>query len=296
MDNITRREALKRMGTSILGLAMAGSIPAIAKVPQAPRKDGKDSFAALAKTNPYPVVYEGPDVVFRKLADHLWIGNGYLVYNESVYIVEGEKRALLIDTGTTMDNLDKIVASITDKPVTVVLTHVHPDHSGSVKWFDEIWMNEADTVNVARSMPNYQGKVHYMKNHQIFDLGGRKIEVFFAPGHTPGSTLFIDEANHFGISGDAFGSTNLLMTMDHQTFLDTAEATLKMMLKKKIYYMLPGHYDGTNAETTKRVYDLTVIAKNVRDGIWKGEKANGGNNGLNRILTYEGVRYNYHED
>ena len=129
MDNITRREALKRMGTSILGLAMAGSIPAIAKVPQAPRKDGKDSFAALAKTNPYPVVYEGPDVVFRKLADHLWIGNGYLVYNESVYIVEGEKKALLIDTGMTRPDARTIAESLTALPLMLLNTHADPDPS-----------------------------------------------------------------------------------------------------------------------------------------------------------------------
>ena len=78
------------------------------------------------------VVYQDDEVVFRQLDEHTWIGNGHRVYNESLYIVEGNERALLIDVGTYIPDLDKIVAKITSKPVTMMLTHAHGDHVGGV--------------------------------------------------------------------------------------------------------------------------------------------------------------------
>jgi glyoxylase-like metal-dependent hydrolase (beta-lactamase superfamily II) len=291
-ENITRRSALKRMATVAAGTAVLSQVPALASVLSSKPEDSQPQdgpTVSTLKMEDFPLVYEGPDVVFHKLNDHLWIGNGHLMYNESVYLVEGEKSALLIDTGTRIENLNGIVAQFTDKPIDVALTHTHGDHAGSVGCFDHIWMTQAEGISVPRG---YKGKVSYMANHQKFDLGGRTLEVFYAPGHTTDSVLFIDETNHIGISGDAFGSTNLLMNCTLSTFIKSARETLDMMYEKKIYYMLPGHFDGTNAETTKRVYDLLNIAQGVLDGKLVGEPARGN---LNRIYTYQGVRFNYND-
>jgi len=291
-ENITRRSALKRMATVAAGTAVLSQVPTLASVLSSKPEDSQPQdgpTVSTLKMEDFPLVYEGPDVVFHKLNDHLWIGNGHLMYNESVYLVEGEKSALLIDTGTRIENLNGIVAQFTDKPIDVALTHTHGDHAGSVGCFDHIWMTQAEGISVPRG---YKGKVSYMANHQKFDLGGRTLEVFYAPGHTTDSVLFIDEANHIGISGDAFGSTNLLMNCTLSTFIKSARETLDMMYEKKIYYMLPGHFDGTNAETTKRVYDLLNIAQGVLDGKLVGEPARGN---LNRIYTYQGVRFNYND-
>ena len=139
------------------------------------------------------VVYQGEDVTFRQIDAHTWEGNGKMMANETLYIVEGEERALLIDAGTNIKDLDKIVAGITSKPVTLVATHVHPDHTGaSVNYFKEIYINAADMVNVKEMMGDYKGEIKYLSDGEVIDLGGREIEVIFTPGHTPGSTTFID--------------------------------------------------------------------------------------------------------
>mgnify|MGYP001355224843 CR=1 FL=1 len=39
---------------------------------------------------------------------------------------------------------------------------------------------------------NYQGIINYFKDGQIIDLGNRQLEVVYTPGHTMGSTTFID--------------------------------------------------------------------------------------------------------
>ena len=293
---------MKRMGAAAAGIAVLGEVPGLAEVlqnsvnvnsDQSPvRQQPVDESKILTIKMPdYPLVYEGPDVVFHKINDHLWIGNGHQMYNESVYIVEGNDKALLIDTGTRIDHLDEIVAGITKKPVTCLLTHLHGDHAGSVQWFKEIWIMKADGVNPPR---NYQGKINYIQNHQIFDLGGRKIEALYTPGHTADSVTFLDEQNHIAISGDAFGSTNLLMTCTLSTFINTAKEMLNVMNTKQIYYMLPGHFDGENAETSKRVFDLLTIAEGVLAGKIEGEKSSSGM-GLNRRVTWQGVRFNYND-
>lgn len=90
------------------------------------------------------VVYEDDAVVFRQIDEHTWIGNGHLCYNESLYLVEGSERAALIDAGTRIPDLDKIVAKITSKPVMLLLTHGHGDHVGGAGPFPEVYICEAD--------------------------------------------------------------------------------------------------------------------------------------------------------
>ena len=64
----------------------------------------------------------------------------------TMYLVEGDTAALLIDTGTKCRDLDKIAAKLTDKPLRVALTHCHYDHSGGVHYFPEVYMHPADTL------------------------------------------------------------------------------------------------------------------------------------------------------
>lgn len=114
MENgITRRSAIKRMGAAVAGAAVLGTMPSFAReamglesVPQ-DSKPSDDPNASTLKMD-YKLVYEGPDVVFHQINDHLWVGNGHRTYNESVYIVEGQEKALLVDTGTRMDHLDEM--------------------------------------------------------------------------------------------------------------------------------------------------------------------------------------------
>ena len=87
-------------------------------------------------------------------------------------------------------------------------------------------------------MPDYKGKVKYLKDGEIIDLGGRKLEVVFTPAHTPGSTTFIDKEAGYGFSGDSFGSGNLLLTLDFSTLIATCEKTSAIMEKYGIKYLL----------------------------------------------------------
>ena len=242
-----------------------------------------------------PVVYQDDDVVFRKIDDHTWEGNGHLCYNESIYLVEGSTKALLIDVGTKIPNLDKIVASLTDKEIILVATHVHPDHTGSaVNLFDEIWINAGDYPSVATQMKGFKGKISFLQDGQVFDLGGREIEVIFTPGHTPGSTSFFDKAAGYGFSGDAFGSTNLLLSTNFSTLIATTTRVTEYMEKNGIRFTYSGHYHGDNPETLQRVKDLTRMSREVLSGERQGKK-NLGMMGLNAYVEDFGVTIRYRD-
>ena len=132
------------------------------------------------------VVYEGDDVVFRQIDAHTWEGNGKMMSNETLYIVEGDERALLIDAGTNIKDLDKIVAGITSKPVTLVATHVHPDHTGaSINYFDEIYINAGDMVNVASMMGIYKGKIKYKESPIPKQTKQKEIKISKGRNFTP---------------------------------------------------------------------------------------------------------------
>ena len=257
------------------------------------------SFSIFAQTRAPEiegkVIFKNDDVIFHQLDEHTWVGSGHVMHNESFYLLEGNNGALLIDCGTKIADLDKIVAAITKKPIMLVATHVHPDHVGAATYFPEIYINPADTVNIPKFLANFKGLVKYLKDGEIIDLGGRKIEVLFTPAHTPGSTTYIDESARYGFSGDSFGSGNLLLTGTFKQLIATCEKASAFMEKNEIKYFYPGHFFGKNIETTQRILDLISLSKDVLSGKVKGQENPEAMHGLNLIVSQYGVRINYNE-
>lgn len=213
------------------------------------------------------VVLRTDDVVFRQIDAHTWYGTGHVMANETVYLLEGKKRAMLIDCGTVMHDLDKIVAKLTRKPVSLFLTHARPDHAGmAINYYKDVYLNAADTIGMQEFAPHYQGQMHFLRDGEIIDLGGRKIQVVFTPAHTPGSTTFIDLDRQIGFSGDSFGNGNLLLTGTFPTLRATAEKMAEYMKKHHITQLWNGHYFGGNTESLKRVADEVTISDDALSG------------------------------
>ncbi len=241
----------------------------------------------------YPVVYEGPDVVFRQIDEHLWVGSGNMVASETLYIVEGDTKAVLIDNGTKIPGLDKIVASITDKPVQMVLTHAHGDHAGNSELFDAVWLHKDDEAAFKRMCPNFKGEIHFLADGDKIFLGGRVLDVWHTPGHTYGSITFVDKENHYGFSGDAFGNTNLLLFTECSTMIKTCDQTLERMQDNDIYFFYNGHFHGNDQETTRQIYNLKLICEDLISGKVAGEKPEGSRQ---HLYAREGLRVNYNPE
>ena len=251
---------------------------------------------AYAKQYAETFVYRDADIVFRQIDEHTWEGNGHLVYNESVYVVEGNDKALVIDAGTSMPHLDKAVKALTDKPVMLAVTHGHGDHVGGAVCFPEVWIHPADTTLISGGRRAYQGTIHYLSDGEVIDLGGRQIEVLHTPGHTSGSVTFFDKAKGYGFSGDAFGSTNLLLFGESfKELVATTTRTAEYMQKNGITKLYPGHYGGNNPETLQRVLDEKKMSEEVLSGKRKGTKDPDANNGFNSYIHDYGVYIRYND-
>ncbi len=240
-------------------------------------------------------VFRSDDVVFHEIDEHTWVGTAHVMANESLYLVEGNDKAVLIDAGTRIADLDKAVASITDKPIMLVVTHAHPDHTGSaINYFPELYINPGDADSPF--LADYKGEVRDLSDGEVIDLGGRALEVVFTPAHTPGSTTFLDRDAGYGFSGDSFGSGNLLLFGTFSQLQATCEKMSALMEKYGINVLYPGHYNGRNVETKQRIDDEATISRNVLSGEMQGET--GGRGGLagNLVINAFGVRINYSED
>ena len=116
----------------------------------------------------------------------------------AAFLIIGEKRALLIDTSWGRVKLRPLIAELTDKPVTLVNTHGHTDHVGSNREFDEFYMHPLDIPIMCWKNDNARP----VNEGDEFDLGGRTLEVFHIPGHSPGDIALLDRKNRIIFAGD----------------------------------------------------------------------------------------------
>ncbi|MCD8146012.1 MAG: MBL fold metallo-hydrolase [Clostridiales bacterium] len=161
----------------------------------------------------------------------------YAVCTELCYLVEGDDRAALIDTGSGLGSLRAVVNQLTDKPLIVLLTHGHTDHAmGSGEFTDcDVYLNREDeyvygphgdtafrhdgmklaeegvTVTEEDYIPTAPFSLYKdMKDGDRFDLGGETIEIYSLPGHTKGSVVMLMKNARILLLGDACNAFTFL--------------------------------------------------------------------------------------
>jgi hydroxyacylglutathione hydrolase len=140
--------------------------------------------------------------------------NTYILYDET-----GE--CVIIDPGCyeaeEKKELENFISEKRLKPVKLLLTHAHIDHIlgnnfVTGKYHVKIEMNEHD-VKLMQAAPTY-GEMWgircepspdpdvLLKEGDIVKFGNSKLEIFFTPGHSPGSICFYNSESNFVIGGD----------------------------------------------------------------------------------------------
>lgn len=153
-----------------------------------------------------------------KLTDDTWIIH-FMDGSQNMYLLEGRDKALLLDTGWGAGNLRSYVKGITHKPVMVVNTHGHLDHSGGNGEWEEVWMlpgAETDLCTLDKSpfdlnrlpFPRYQKR--FLSDGQVIDLGGRLITALDISAHSNGSVALLDPKNRLLFVGDELESAQVL--------------------------------------------------------------------------------------
>ncbi len=187
------------------------------------------------------------------------------------YLVVGEDKACVIDTMNGYNDLYEAVRKITDKPITVVNTHGHPDHIFGNVYFREAYLNPAD-LELARSFTESPEYLELLKEHNAvfppfrdiypgdaIDLGGRTLEVFALPGHTPGGILLMLREDRILFTGDSVNH-HLWMQLDGCLPLHefVKELDKVMFLEERADIILHGH---------ARDADDISLLRCLRDGV-----------------------------
>ncbi|QYX57856.1 MBL fold metallo-hydrolase [Roseovarius sp. SCSIO 43702] len=121
------------------------------------------------------------------------------------YLVEGRDAALLFDTGSFMADIVPTVAALTDRPLTVLPSHMHYDHLGNVHRFDRVHLPDLPVLRACevaghvtpteplflgahenRSAPTFP-VARWRPIGDVLDLGGVALHLLHTPGHSPDS-------------------------------------------------------------------------------------------------------------
>lgn len=155
----------------------------------------------------------------------------------SIFLLVGDEKAMVIDTGIGIGDLKGFIRTLTDKPLMVCYTHDHADHVGGASAFDHAYVHPKDMVDFAMGGGiglSVDGRLGYIRwiaerekgvypynleedvtewgpcpafypleDEQVIDLGSRKVTVYACPGHTPGSITLLDEKTRTLFLGDA---------------------------------------------------------------------------------------------
>ena len=184
------------------------------------------------------------------------------------YLLNGSKGSLLIDTGLGIRDIYQEVVKLTDKPVTAAATHIHWDHVGGHKYFPDFCAHEEELHWLAGEFPLsaetiramvvdrcqlpehydvsgyeiFQGKPsRVLKDRDVIDLGGRRIEVLHTPGHSPGHMCFWEEERGWLFTGDLVYKDTLLAyypSTDPEAYLSSLER-IALLPARKVF---PAHH------------------------------------------------------
>ncbi|TEU10910.1 MBL fold metallo-hydrolase [Candidatus Bathyarchaeota archaeon] len=273
-------------------------------------RESWERFEKIETSFPWFEVYELPSEVYALYEPGQ--------FEEVIsYLVQGEERAALVDTGNGIGDIKGLVEELTDLPVTVVNTHAHGDHIGMNHAFEEVAiMDTPFSREVSRQGRSHESMAHFLEEGMVWkplpdgfdpanyhvspfevtrwlrdgdeiDLGGRRLEAIHTPGHSPDSACLLDRGAGLFWTGDIFYNAPLYVYAAN-TDLDQFVESYGKMVDLFPHYdrLLPSHNETwVEKGILRRVLEA---ARSIRAGE-AGEFREGVRNGIPiRRYDYEG--------
>jgi glyoxylase-like metal-dependent hydrolase (beta-lactamase superfamily II) len=227
----------------------------------------------------------------------------------TMYLLEGSRRALLIDTANPakategVNDLKTVVRYLLSHEYdgqprahpldfVVAITHNHPDHIGENARMSDRTIYYPDLDWPAQAPPNYVpireggGATNHGNGMAVsqIDLGDRLISAVAIPPHSTGSTGYLDAENRLFVSGDALGSAWPYVQMGPLTlYAQSAHHVEDVTRPYPELAVLPAHFYQTGAWARGRaplngrpldrqyITDMAALADGVLAGSITGE-------------------------
>lgn len=185
------------------------------------------------------------------------------------YLLCGNGKAILIDTGLGVGDLLGTARQLTRFPIEVLTTHAHWDHIGSHGQFLQIavhpaeldWVSgkfplplEAVKRNLMRQACDFParfdaseyslydaGASRLLHDGEYIEFGGRSVEVLHTPGHSPGHCCFYEADRGYLYAGDLIyrGCLDAFYpTTDPYCFWKSVQKIQRFAVNR----VLPGHH------------------------------------------------------
>ena len=186
------------------------------------------------------------------------------------YLIVGEKRALLFDTGMGISDVKKVVEGLTKLPIIVLNSHTHDDHVGGNWEFDTVYGMDTEFTrkNALGSRDDAQAEItpdqicgalpkgfdaknfatrpwkiaKFIRDGERLDLGGHTIEIIATPGHTPDAISLLDRGNGLLFTGDTYYPAPIWLYRP-ETDLDAYAASIRRLaaLAPQVKLVLGAH-------------------------------------------------------
>jgi len=200
------------------------------------------------------------------------------------YLILGDERAVLLDTGMGIGDIRAEAERLTDLPVTVVNSHSHYDHVGDNHRFDKVraFDDDGEVAQIERGrtrtecerflqpdsypdlrpgfdpyldLPPGFGPTTYeirpsplmrrLRHLETIQLGGRTLTVHHTPGHSPGSICLLDSRDRLLFTGDTFYPGRLYAHFDDSDFdLYVQSVEYLVGLLDQVIHLCPAHNEA----------------------------------------------------
>lgn len=170
-------------------------------------------------------------------------------FNSNVYIV-GKEEIGIIDSGASANYVSHVLDKMKEfklQPENVkklILTHIHPDHTGGVRGMVEafnptIYMHTDDAVVYVQK---FADRMQLFTGGETLKIDTFTFQIIHTPGHSPGGICLYEAKKKLLFSGDtifSYGSIGRtdLRGGDSRLLVKSIEEIMKL----DVEYLCPGH-------------------------------------------------------
>lgn len=189
-----------------------------------------------------------------------------------MYVINGQEKVLLLDTGFGLVPLRDVVRKLCgEKPIVVLNSHGHIDHNSGNNQFDTVYvgcydepgshaqLTEEDRTHVRETYfsefekaggvipewnPGPARQVIALREGDVFDLGGIRLEVLEAPGHSLGSVALFERERGWLFTGDLMLTWEVWGQLDCSTTLRVyGESIERLAALPGVTTVFPAHWE-----------------------------------------------------